>query len=104
MEFDYTSVVLALIVFSLMLMVIRLRFEVRHLKEELDRLAEAPRYYRSAAAGGTQNEERPLRPSGDGDEQLRALVAKGRKIEAIKEARQLYNLSLKDAKDYVESL
>jgi ribosomal protein L7/L12 len=42
--------------------------------------------------------------SGDLDTRLRTLVAAGRKIHAIKELRQHSQLSLKDAKDYVEAL
>lgn len=103
MEFDYTSVVLAIIVFSLMLMVIRLRFDVRQLRDEIDRIASGPRLQRPSASS-IQDGERRSHAAEGGDEGLRALVAKGRKIEAIKEARELYNLSLKDAKDYVESL
>lgn len=103
MEFDYATIVLAIIVFSLMLMVIRLRFDVRQLREEIDRIASGPRLYRPAPSGMQEGERGPRTAAG-GDEELRALVAKGRKIEAIKEARERYNLSLKEAKDYVESL
>lgn len=104
MEFDFTTIVLAIIVFSLMLMVIGLRFEVRSLREEINRLAESPRAYRPSPMIGPSDGEQGLRPSSEGDEMLRSLVAKGRKIEAIKEAREMYNFSLKEAKNYVESL
>ncbi|WP_172254662.1 hypothetical protein [Saccharibacillus deserti] len=104
MEFNYTTAVLALIVFSLMLMVIRLRFDVRQLREEIDRIAAGPRFHRSPASGMADPEPRASRPAAGGEEKLRDLVARGRKIEAIKEAREMYNMSLKDAKDYVESL
>ncbi|GGO05565.1 ribosomal protein L7/L12 [Saccharibacillus kuerlensis] len=103
MEFDYETIVLAVIVFSLMLMVIRLRFEVKQLRDEIDRITAAPRPYRSFA-GGAQNQDPSSHLSREGDERLRVLMAKGNKIQAIKEARELYNLSLKDAKDYVEAL
>lgn len=106
MEFDFTTIVLAIIVFSLMLMVIGLRFEVRSLREDLNRLAESPRGYRPLSSATHQGGETSpsFSQNGEGDEMLRSLVAKGRKIEAIKEARILYNFSLKEAKDYVESL
>ncbi|OWA33263.1 hypothetical protein B9G55_21500 [Saccharibacillus sp. O16] len=102
-KLDYTSLVLALLVFSLMLMVIRLRFEVRVLREDLDRLAARPGQHRPSVLN-TPNGESPARVYGQDDERLRVLVAKGRKIEAIKEARQMYDMSLLDAKNYVESL
>jgi len=53
---------------------------------------------------GSSDGEQAPRSSSEGDEILRSLVAKGRKIEAIKEAREMYNFSLKEAKNYVESL
>lgn len=105
MEFklDYVSVVLAILVFSLMLMVIRLRFEMRVLREDLDRLAARPGQYRpSSMSPSGEPSSSPV--YGEGDEQLRSLVANGRKIQAIKEAREMYNMSLKEAKNYVESL
>lgn len=104
MEFDFTTIVLAIIVFSLMLMVIGLRFEVRSLREEMNRLAESPRFHRPSPIIGSSDGEQRSRPSSEGDDRLRSLVAKGRKIEAIKEAREMYSFSLKEAKDYVESL
>ncbi|MEJ8303179.1 hypothetical protein [Saccharibacillus sacchari] len=104
MEFDFTTIVLAIIVFSLMLMVIGLRFEVRSLREEMNRLAESPRYPRPSPMIASSDGEQGPRPSSAGDDHLRSLVAKGRKIEAIKEAREMYNFSLKEAKNYVESL
>ena len=103
MEFDLTTIVLAIIVFSLMLMVIGLRFEVRSLREEINRLADSPRFHRPSSVGSTEGEH-GIRSSSGGDEMLRSLVARGRKIEAIKEAREMYQFSLKEAKDYVESL
>ncbi|MCM3342475.1 MULTISPECIES: ribosomal protein L7/L12 [unclassified Paenibacillus] len=36
--------------------------------------------------------------------ELRFLVTEGKKIEAIKEARRMFGLSLKEAKQYVEAL
>ncbi len=104
MEFDFTTIVLAIIVFSLMLMVIGLRFEVRSLREEINRLADSPRFHRPLSMMGSSDGEQAPRSSSEGDEMLRSLVAKGRKIEAIKEAREMYNFSLKEAKNYVESL
>ncbi len=101
MEFNYTTIVLALLVFSLMLMVIRLRFEVRVLREDLDRIAARPGIHRSSSPGV---ESPSQHVHTEGDEHLRALVAKGSKIEAIKRAREMYDMSLKDAKNYVESL
>ncbi|QDX93563.1 hypothetical protein EEL32_22455 [Brevibacillus laterosporus] len=38
------------------------------------------------------------------DTKLRMLLIEGKKIEAIKEAREVLGLSLKEAKEYVESL
>ena len=35
---------------------------------------------------------------------IRLLVARGRKIEAIKKIRELMDMDLKDAKDFVDSL
>ncbi len=102
-RFDYVSVVLALLVFSLMLMVIRLRFEMRVLREDLERLAARPGQHRPSSTS-LSGEQSASPVYGEGDEQLRSLVAKGRKIEAIKNAREMYNMSLKEAKDYVESL
>ncbi|MDO3410230.1 ribosomal protein L7/L12 [Saccharibacillus sp. CPCC 101409] len=100
----YISVVLAIIVFSLMLMVIRLRFEVRSMREELDRIAASPRIHMRSGEAASGPAGASSRADANGEEHLRNLVARGRKIEAIKEARELYNLSLKDAKDYVDSL
>lgn len=103
-RFDYVSIVLALLVFSLMLMVIRLRFDVRVLREDLERLAARPGQHRSSSLVPPGGETSLPPVYGQGDEHLRSLVAKGRKIEAIKEAREMYDMSLKDAKNYVESL
>lgn len=103
-KFDYVSVVLALLVFSLMLMVIRLRFEMRVLREDLERLAARPGQHRPSSPISSGGETSSPPAYGQGDEHLRSLVAKGRKIEAIKEAREMYDMSLKDAKNYVESL
>ncbi|OWR30192.1 hypothetical protein CDO73_13685 [Saccharibacillus sp. O23] len=85
-------------------MVIRLRFEVRVLREDLDRLAARPGQHRPSSMSSSASESSSSPAYGEGDEQLRSLVAKGRKIEAIKKAREMYNMSLKEAKDYVESL
>lgn len=38
------------------------------------------------------------------DEQIRSLIERGRKIEAIKAAREVYGLGLAEAKSYVEAL
>ncbi len=40
----------------------------------------------------------------DQAEEVRRLLAQGRKIEAIKRVRQLTGMGLKEAKEYVESL
>ncbi len=45
----------------------------------------------------------PAQPAGLNDE-LRLLVAQGRKIEAIKRAREALGLGLAEAKDFVESI
>ncbi|HEV7648247.1 MAG TPA: hypothetical protein VGP26_08805 [Actinophytocola sp.] len=47
----------------------------------------------------------PVRPpSADLVERLRALVAEGRRIQAIKELREQTRMSLLDAKNYVDRL
>lgn len=103
-ELDYASVVLALIVFSLMLMVIRLKFEVRVLREDLERIASRPGIHRPSSLDSASSGPSSPPAHGQQEERLRSLVAKGRKIEAIKEAREMYDMSLKDAKNYVDSL
>jgi ribosomal protein L7/L12 len=52
------------------------------------------------ADGNTGHGEVPAQPLDD----VRALVERGNKIEAIKRVRELTGLGLKEAKDYVESM
>ena len=56
----------------------------------------------------TRRPEMPMTPpatlSPEAEAQIRALLAAGRKIEAIKIARDTMHLGLKDAKDFVEGL
>ena len=43
-------------------------------------------------------------PDSSGEAEVRALLAQGNKIAAIKRARELAGMGLKDAKDYVDAL
>ena len=46
----------------------------------------------------------PLPPTAGVDREIRAILASGRKIEAIRRLREETGMSLKDAKDYVDAL
>ncbi len=52
------------------------------------------------AAGG----HAPLPPAARVDEEIRAILASGRKIEAIRRLREETGMGLKEAKDYVDAL
>ncbi len=46
----------------------------------------------------------PAQPDAAGEAEVRALLAGGNKIAAIKRVRELTGMGLKEAKDYVEAL
>lgn len=103
-------VVFLFLILILLVRVIRLQTQLNELKRDVERLengsgstAHSPLSYNDSAVNVS-----PLPPAQadltELDKELQALAQQGKKIIAIKKAREARNLSLKDAKDYVESL
>lgn len=46
----------------------------------------------------------PVSPAANIDERLLMLISAGKRIQAIKEYREVHNVGLKEAKDYVDDL
>jgi len=81
-------VIIALIIISLLSIILN---RLREITKELKRLEQ--RWTRSQQTGLSQS-----------DQEIIELLNRGKKILAIKKAREYYGLSLKEAKDYVERL
>jgi ribosomal protein L7/L12 len=67
-------------------------------------LRAAKEYVERIAAGQPTSGTPPSFVAGDLDDELRALVARGQTIEAIRRVRDTTGMGLKDAKDYVDQL
>ncbi|WP_413379051.1 hypothetical protein [Paenibacillus taichungensis] len=103
-------VVFLLLILILLVRVISLQTQLNELKRDVERLengsgstAHSPLSYNTSSV----NVSPPPPTHADLtelDRELQALAQQGKKIIAIKKAREARNLSLKDAKEYVEYL
>ncbi|SEK62522.1 hypothetical protein [Paenibacillus sp. OK003] len=110
---EINTIVLVVFLFLILILLVRvislqtqlneLRRDVERLENGSDRTAHSPLSYNASSV----NVSPPTPTQADLtelDKELQALAQQGKKIIAIKKAREARNLSLKDAKDYVESL
>lgn len=102
-------IVFLLLILILLVRVISLQSQLNELKQDVERLeiGGGPVSHSSFNYSPTLSDVSPHSPSQaeltELDRELLALVQQGKKIVAIKKVREAKNLSLKDAKDYVES-
>lgn len=101
-------VVFLILIFILLVRVISLQTQLNELKRDVERLengagstAHFPLSHNASSVNVTPPSQADLTEL---DRELQALAQQGKKIIAIKKAREARNLSLKDAKEYVESL
>ncbi|QOS79337.1 hypothetical protein JNUCC31_32635 [Paenibacillus sp. JNUCC31] len=106
---------IVLIVFILLILILLFRItslqaQLNELKRDVERLengagstAQSSFSYNSPPLNRSSSPPNPADWT-ELDRELQALAQQGKKIIAIKKAREARNLSLKDAKDYVESL
>ncbi|MEK4057434.1 hypothetical protein MHB84_28025 [Paenibacillus sp. FSL F4-0087] len=110
---EINTIVLVVFLFLILILLVRvisLQTQLNELKRDVERLENgsrrtihSPLSYNDSAANVS------LTPPAQADlteldKELQELAKQGKKIIAIKKAREARNLSLKDAKDYVESL
>lgn len=92
MKWNMETAVVVICAFALLLCMIgllsQLRSEVRHVNFLLEKIA--------------QNAGVSLVP--ENIEELKALIAEGKQIEAVKRYRKITGAALKDAKDYIDQL
>ncbi|WP_166242704.1 hypothetical protein [Paenibacillus turpanensis] len=86
MEYTLTSVTFVAVIY-LLLTVIRLESRIKRMSYKLEQVAQK-----------VGVPEAPI------DDDLRTLVREGKRIEAVKKAREVLGLSLTEAKQYVDSL
>ncbi|WP_440109027.1 ribosomal protein L7/L12 [Paenibacillus sp. QZ-Y1] len=102
-------IVFLLLILILLVRVISLQSQLNELKQDVERLeiGGGPVSHSSLNYSPTSLDVSPHSASQaeltELDRELLALVQQGKKIVAIKKVREAKNLSLKDAKDYVES-
>jgi len=103
-------VVFLFLILILLVRVISLQTQLNELKRDVERLengsgytTHSPLSYNDSAANVSPT---PLAQADltELDKELQELAKQGKKIIAIKKAREARNLSLKDAKEYVEYL
>ncbi|MGO4731183.1 ribosomal protein L7/L12 [Paenibacillus sp. 2KB_22] len=103
-------IVLLLLILVLLVRVTSLQRQLNELKSDVERLENGSTASTRSDFNYTLSpkEESPSHTSPPGhtdlDQELIALVQKGNKIMAIKRLREARDLSLKEAKDYVDSL
>ncbi|PWW38839.1 MULTISPECIES: hypothetical protein [Paenibacillus] len=110
---EINSIVLVVFLFLILILLVRvislqtqlneLKRDVERLENGSDRTAHSPLSYNASSV----NVSPPTTTQADLtelDKELQALAQQGKKIIAIKKAREARNLSLKDAKEYVEYL
>ncbi|KOY16689.1 hypothetical protein [Paenibacillus xylanivorans] len=103
-------VVFLLLILILLVRVISLQTQLNELKRDVERLENGSgstvHSHLSYNASSVNVSPPPLSQADltELDKELQALAQQGKKIIAIKKAREARNLSLKDAKEYVESL
>jgi large subunit ribosomal protein L7/L12 len=108
---DIIAILALILALLLMLSVFRLKKRVTELESQLaqrDAYGE-PAGNIGAAAGRTASIPTPLfvqnpEIAPDLERRLHLLLAEGKKIQAIKVIREARNLSLKDAKDFIDNL
>lgn len=112
---EINTIVLVVFLFLILILLVRvisLQTQLNELKRDVERLengsgfnAHSPLSYNASSVNVS-----PLTPTPaqaeltELDKELQALAQQGKKIIAIKKAREARNLSLKDAKEYVEYL
>jgi large subunit ribosomal protein L7/L12 len=103
-------VVFLLLILILLVRVISLQTQLNELRRDVERLengSSSTAHSHLSYNASSVNVSPPPTPQADLtelDKELQALAQQGKKIIAIKKAREARNLSLKDAKEYVESL
>ncbi|MDN4602209.1 hypothetical protein P5G61_13325 [Paenibacillus sp. F6_3S_P_1C] len=103
-------VVFLILILILLVRVISLQTQLNELKRDVERLeneAGSTAHFPLSHNASSVNVSPPPPSQADLtelDRELQALAQQGKKIIAIKKAREARNLSLKDAKEYVESL
>ncbi|MEC0125462.1 hypothetical protein [Paenibacillus pabuli] len=103
-------IVFLLLILILLVRVTSLQAQLNELKRDVERLENGAGVTAQSSlsySSPSMNSSPPSPNQTDWtelDKELQALAQQGKKIVAIKKAREAKNLSLKDAKDYVESL
>ncbi|MEC0182857.1 ribosomal protein L7/L12 [Paenibacillus peoriae] len=103
---EYIAIIALLLSVILLIKVYSLQSRLHDLKSDVERLENR------SGIPGTLSGPIPTAPphypdtetSGDINERLLMLIREGKKIQAIKELRIARDLSLKEAKDYVDAL
>ncbi|CAM4271930.1 ribosomal protein L7/L12 [Paenibacillus xylanexedens] len=104
------SIVLLLLIFVLLVRVTSLQRQLNELKRDVERLENGStdsvrsdfNYTLSPKEASPSHTSQPAQT--DLDQELLTLIQQGKKIMAIKRLREARGLSLKEAKDYVDSL
>lgn len=103
-------IVLLLLIVILLTRVISLQSQLNELKRDVERIENGagitPRSslnYPVSSSTQSSSSEHPTELS-ELDQELILMIQQGNKIKAIKKLREARNLSLKDAKDYVDAL
>ncbi|WP_145321811.1 ribosomal protein L7/L12 [Paenibacillus xylanexedens] len=103
-------IVFLLLILVLLFRVTSLQRQLNELKRDVERLengstasARSDFKYTLSPKEASPSYASPTEPS-DLDQELLALIQQGKKIMAIKRLREARGLSLKEAKDYVDSL
>ncbi|MDQ0114196.1 ribosomal protein L7/L12 [Paenibacillus harenae] len=103
-------IALSALILSLLLLlkVISLQRQLNDIKSDFqwsNRLQEGSRLTKTTPnVPDSSPEMTRISPAANLDERLRALVASGKRIQAIKEFREANGVGLKEAKDYVDNL
>ncbi|MCP1427255.1 large subunit ribosomal protein L7/L12 [Paenibacillus xylanexedens] len=103
-------IVLLLLIFVLLVRVTSLQRQLNELKRDVERLENGStdsvrsdfNYTLSPKEASLSHTSQPVQT--DLDQELLTLIQQGKKIMAIKRLREARGLSLKEAKDYVDSL
>ncbi|WP_153978572.1 ribosomal protein L7/L12 [Paenibacillus xylanilyticus] len=105
-------IVLLLLIVILLTRVISLQSQLNELKRDVERIENAGITQRTPSSSFnysvssstlSSSSEQPTELS-ELDQELILMIQQGNKIKAIKKLREARNLSLKDAKDYVDTL
>ncbi|WDZ63770.1 ribosomal protein L7/L12 [Paenibacillus polymyxa] len=101
---EYIAIIALLLSVILLIKVYSLQSRLNDLKSDVERLENRSGIQGTSLSASTPPHILDAGASEDINERLLLLIREGKKIQAIKELRTAKDLSLKDAKDYVDHL